>query len=191
METSMDQVTEAVSPIKLAHLVFKTRDKARMMDWYSQVLVARTVFDSAFIGFLSYDDEHHRVAVIQDATLEGPAPRAVGLHHAAFTYKTLRELLATYGRLRGLGIVHAHATNHGPTTSIYYVDPDGNRVELQIDNFDDLADASAWFDSGEFAENPIGVDFDPEEHLARLARGEDEALIKKRPNIGPRGMPAR
>jgi len=25
--------------------------------------------------------------------------------------------------------------NHRPTTSMYYRDPDGNRVELQIDNF--------------------------------------------------------
>lgn len=187
----MDPITEGVSPAKLAHLVFKTRDKERMMDWYRQVLVARTVFDSAFIGFLSYDDEHHRVAVIQDASLEEPAPRAVGLHHAAFTYNSLDELLATYVRLRSLGIVHGHAINHGPTTSIYYADPDGNRVELQIDNFDNLADASAWFDSGEFAENPIGVDFDPEDHLARLARGESHASIKQRPNIGPRGMPTR
>ncbi len=61
-------------PEKLAHLVFKSRDKKAMMDWYATVLLARTVFDNHFIGFLSFDDEHHRVAVIEIPSLSGPAP---------------------------------------------------------------------------------------------------------------------
>lgn len=181
----------APAPVKLAHLVFKTRDKRRMMDWYATVLAARTVFENAFIGFLTYDDEHHRVAVIEDATLQAPEPRAPGLHHAAFTYADLPALLQTWQRLREAGIAHAHAINHGPTTSIYYADPDGNRVELQVDNFADAAEAAAWFDSGEFAENPIGVDFEPETLSARLAAGESLAALMRRPRIGPRGLPAR
>jgi hypothetical protein len=28
-----------------------------------------------------------------------------------------------------------YSINHGPTTSLYYTDPDGNRVELLVDNF--------------------------------------------------------
>lgn len=179
------------SPVKLAHLVLKTRDKRRLMDWYATVLAARNVFENGFIGFLTYDDEHHRVAVIEDATLEPPAPRACGLHHAAFTYADLPSLLANWRRLRDAGIAHAHAVNHGPTTSIYYADPDGNRVELQVDNFADAAEAAAWFDSGEFAENPIGVDFEPEDLCARMAAGESLASLVRRPRIGPRGLPQR
>lgn len=181
----------AHAPVKLAHLVFKTRDKRRLMDWYATVLAARNVFENHFIGFLTYDDEHHRVAVIEDPSLTAPEPRACGLHHAAFTYADLPSLLQTYRRLRDAGIAPAHAINHGPTTSIYYADPDGNRVELQVDNFTDAAEAAAWFDSGEFAENPIGVDFDPEDLCARLAAGEALASLTRRPNIGPRGLPAR
>lgn len=77
--------------------------------------------------------------------------------------------------------------NHGPTTSIYYQDPDGNNIETQVDNLP-VDEATALMGSEEFAQNPIGVDFDPEELIEKLKRGEDETKIKKRPNIGPRGL---
>lgn len=76
--------------------------------------------------------------------------------------------------------------NHGPTTSIYYQDPGGNQLETQVDNFDTVEDVSAMMASAEYAENPIGVDFDPMETIRKLRDGEDEAILKKRANIGPR-----
>lgn len=171
--------------------MFKTRDKSRLLRWYRDILNARIVFDSAFIGFLTYDDEHHRVAVIEDAGLCDATPSAVGLHHTAFTYHSLRELLGTYVRLRDMAILPAHSINHGPTTSIYYVDPDGNRVELQVDNFDSVAEGATWFESPAFRENPIGADFEPEDLLRRLQAGESEVSLKLRPDVGPRGIPQR
>lgn len=44
----------------------------------------------------------------------------------------------------------------------------------------------AFIESASFAENPIGVDFDPEEFVKRVRSGEDEKVIKKRPDIGKR-----
>ena len=41
----------------------------------------------------------------------------------------------------------------------------------------------------EFAENPIGTDFDPEDYIRRIKAGEDEGLLKKRVEIGARGLP--
>ena len=43
--------------------------------------------------------------------------------------------LYTYARLKGDGIEPYWCINHGPTTSLYYKDPDGNQIELQVDNF--------------------------------------------------------
>ena len=40
-----------------------------------------------------------------------------------------------------------------------------------------------------FADNPIGVDFDPEEFITRLQNGEKEEVLMKRPQSGPRGLP--
>lgn len=57
--------------------------------------------------------------------------------------------------------------NHGPTTSLYYLDPEGVKVELQVDNFESAGELDAWFRAGDFATNPIGVEFDPEVLLAQ------------------------
>lgn len=73
--------------------------------------------------------------------------------------------------------------------SIYYEDPDGNQIETQVDSFEDPEEATKFMASEEFAENPIGVDFDPEELIRRLQAGESEESLKKREKIGPRGLP--
>ena len=44
--------------------------------------------------------------------------------------------------------------------------------------------------SKEFAENHIGADFDPEELIDRVKNGEDEKTLKRRVEVGPRGLPA-
>jgi hypothetical protein len=81
------------------------------------------------------------------------------------------------------------SVNHGVTTSIYYADPDGNQLETQVDSFETVEEANAYMASKDYAENPIGVDFDPEDLIKRLQSGEDKVSILKRPNIGPRGIP--
>jgi hypothetical protein len=71
---------------------------------------------------------------------------------------------------------------------MYFADPDGNQVELQVDNYDTVKEAGDFFYSPAFAMNPIGVDFKPDELAARFYSGEDEAALKKRPDSGPRGL---
>jgi hypothetical protein len=55
---------------------------------------------------------------------------------------------------------------------MYYCDPDTNQVELQIDNFATSAELDVYFKSRAFAENPIGVTYDPEELCRRYEAGE-------------------
>src|SRR5437870_844365 len=86
------------------------------------------------IASLTYDDEHPRVAVINPPGSPASDPAAAGVHHITYTCAGLGELLATYRRLKASGIEPARCINHGPTTSMYYRDPDPLRVELQIDN---------------------------------------------------------
>jgi len=83
------------------------------------------------------------------------------MHHPAFEYGNFNDLPDTYSRLRELGIKPHMSLDHGTTTSFYYVDPNGNSVELQYDNFDDWNKSSEWMrTSREFAGNPIGVPVD-------------------------------
>lgn len=160
------------SPAKLAHVVFKTGQLSAMLDWYCEVLEGRVAFANEGIAFMSYDAEHHRVAFIATGSDVRPTAGHTGLHHVAFTYATLSDLLATYTRLRGSGISPFWCVNHGPTTSMYFADPDGNQVELQIDNFPTNEELEKWFASGAFAQNPIGTSFDPEDLLGRFEAGE-------------------
>lgn len=168
------------APAKLAHVVLRTGRIDEMVEWYCTVLEAHAVFRNDFLAFVTYDDEHHRLAFVNNGATEAPSPRASGLEHIAFTYATLDDLLGTYTRLRGLGIAPAWCVNHGPTTSMYFADPDGNQVECQIDNFETAEDLRAWFRTGVFAKNPIGVEYDPEVLVARRAAGDSiEELVKQ------------
>lgn len=181
-------IATAPVPAKLAHVVLRTSQFEKMQDWYLKVLAARTVYADNGLAFLSYDEEHHRVALLKAPDLKPQAEGAAGVHHVAFTYATLGDLVVTFERLRGLDIVPVYCTNHGPTTSLYYQDPDSNQIELQVDNFDTIEEATQFFYSPDFAENPIGVDFDPAELARRFHAGEADAAIKRRPSIGQRGL---
>ncbi|MGH7053798.1 MAG: hypothetical protein ACREFA_08265, partial [Stellaceae bacterium] len=63
-------------------------------------------------------------------------------------------------------------TNHGVTTSMYYLDPDGNQVELLLDNFAVAAEGNAYMRGRSRADkHPTGIPFDPDELVARVRHG--------------------
>jgi catechol 2,3-dioxygenase-like lactoylglutathione lyase family enzyme len=155
--------TAPVSPAKFAHFVLRTGQIDRMVEWYQAVLNARIVFRNEMLCFLSYDDEHHRLALINIPGSPPRDPNGTGTDHVAYSYNNLGELLATYCRLKEHGIVPHWPINHGVTTSMYYRDPDNNRVELQIDNFPTVEELQGYFESSAFAANPVGVTYDPEQ----------------------------
>jgi catechol-2,3-dioxygenase len=167
------------SPIRISHIVLQTNDPKALQEWYCTVLGGEMVHDAGFISFMSYDDEHHRVAFITPGELEKREPaengiragRETGLHHVAFTLADLGDLLETYARLKEKGIRPFWCIDHGVTTSMYFRDPDNNQVELQIDNFAAARDGQAYMKSEAFAENPVGTEYDPDELLARHRAG--------------------
>jgi catechol-2,3-dioxygenase len=169
------------SPAKLAHVVLRTGQLKAMLDWYVLVLDGRVVHQGEYLAFMTYDEEHHRVAFAATGASQRPDDKHTGLHHVAFTYRILADLIGTYKRLKALGIGPITTINHGPTMSMYYADPDGNNVELQVDNFDTPEGAQEFLESDAFAKNPIGVLFDPDEMAARFEAGEPVAELVKRP----------
>jgi catechol-2,3-dioxygenase len=155
--------TEAISPAKFAHFVLRTGQIDKMAAWYQTVLNARIVFRDERLCFLSYDDEHHRLALIGIPGAGVRDPNSTGTDHVAYSYNDLGELLSTYRRLKARGITPHWPINHGVTTSMYYRDPDNNRVELQVDNFPTVEELQGYFQSAAFAANPVGVTYDPEQ----------------------------
>lgn len=183
----LDPTRGPIAPVQLAHVVRRTSRFAEMLAWYQTFLAAKIVHADAMLAFLTYDHEHHRIAIANLPGLEDQPLMAAGTDHIAFTHADLGDLLNTYVRLKQEGIEPYWCVNHGPTTSMYFKDPDGNRIELQVDNFATAEEANAWMRSGDFAQNPIGVVFDPEALLERYRSGEPLESLRVRPPL-PEGV---
>lgn len=164
------------SPVKFAHIVLKTAKYSEMLAWWTDFLEADVRHGNDFISFLSYDDEHHRLAIANLPHLTPKDRNAAGVEHFAFTYASLDDLFAHYERLKAKGVMPYWMINHGMNFSAYYRDPDGNQVEAQIDCMS-VDESISFMASDTFAANPIGIDVDFEKLIARRRAGEDVATL--------------
>jgi catechol 2,3-dioxygenase-like lactoylglutathione lyase family enzyme len=180
----------SIRPIKLAHIVVRTSRLQAMRDFYAKILGATRVGGTDMSASLSFDLEHHRMAFIAvPEPAAAPTTNATrpfgdmlsgaeidfgaegfdltpGIEHIAFTYANFGELLAHYLRLKREGVIPCFCVNHGLTTSLYYRDPDGNKVELQVDNLT-MEQADEFMQSRACRQNPVGIPFDPDD-LVRM-----------------------
>lgn len=165
------------SPAYFAHIVLYTKKFQEMVDWYCHFLGAKVMGASGGLAFVTYDDEHHRIAIIEMPDYKDREPNTVGMAHFAYNYASLDDLIHQYERLKASGVMPVRTINHGPTTSMYYRDPEQNAVEIQVDNFPTVDALNEWFATGEFNRNPIGVAFDFEEIVERHQAGEPEGSL--------------
>jgi catechol-2,3-dioxygenase len=163
-------------PVKFAHIVLKTRNYEEMVAWWCDFLEASVRHGNDMLSFLSYDDEHHRMAIARLPNLEDRNPKSVGVEHFAFTYADLDALLGQFERMQAKGVHPYWMIHHGITLSAYYRDPDGNQVETQVDVMS-MDEADAFMHGPRFAENPIGKKVDFEALLARYRGGEAASSI--------------
>jgi catechol-2,3-dioxygenase len=179
---------------EFAHVVYMTRRYDEMLEWYRNVFEAEIVHRDPALAFLTYDDEHHRFAFANLDLLkpDGASPDdrgQIGVNHVAYTYANVADLLDTYDRLKQAGITPYWPVHHGTTLSLYYTDPDGNRMEFHVD-CGTVEEATALMSTEAFAANPVGVTFDPDLLLARLRDGEDDETLLIQPAGLPSGIPA-
>jgi catechol-2,3-dioxygenase len=163
------------SPTKLAHVVYMTRRYDEMISWYQKVFEAKVQYQNPALAFLTYDDEHHRFAFANMSVFSpnGSDEKSsnIGVNHVGYTYAHLGDLLETYDRLKQLGITPYWRVHHGLTLSVYYRDPDGNRMEFQVDCCANANEAHAFMHSEAFAANPVGVEIDPDSLLTQYRTG--------------------
>ncbi len=172
--------SKAPSNPVLHHVNLKTTRLQEMIDWYGLVIGTRVIHQFVGGAWLRNDAANHRLALLtMPAVSEDPHKlEHAGLHHTAYEHPSMDELLDNYARLREQGIVPHACLDHGMTMSFYYVDPDGNSVELQCDDFGDWSQSKAiMLESAEFTANPIGVTVDPEALLAARDAGATPADI--------------
>lgn len=182
-----------VRPVKFAHVVYMTRRYDEMIAWYRDVFEAEVVYENPAFAFLTYDDEHHRFAFANlDLLKPGGSSRddrgEIGVNHVAYTYGSVGDLLDTYKRLKKAGIHPYWPVHHGTTLSLYYADPDGNRMEFQVD-CGTVVEATALMRTPAFADNPVGVSYDPDALLARFEGGEPEDSLLAMPAGPPSSIP--
>lgn len=165
-----------IRPQKFVHVVYRTRRFEQMLNWYKVVFDAKVQYQSPALAFLTYDDEHHRFAFANLAVLEPGGTQTdkqglIGVDHLAYTYASLDDLLENYVQLKSKEITPYWCVHHGITVSMYYADPDGNQMEFQVDSYATNEEANAFMAGPGFGANPIGVEYDPEELIARKKAG--------------------
>jgi catechol 2,3-dioxygenase-like lactoylglutathione lyase family enzyme len=187
--TNLSSKTDNIlSPKALCHVVLRTspQNYKKMIDFWVSFL-GGIVYPFEKISFIRYDEEHHRIGILNDSDVaQGRSAQSAGLEHIAFGYESLNDLALAYKQRKNQGFIPTWCVNHGPATSMYYTDPDGNHIECQVDNFDTVEDAVKFMDGKHFQENPIGVDFDPEVFVKRVESGESDRTTKEYIPQGPR-----
>jgi catechol-2,3-dioxygenase len=170
-----------VATPKFAHVVLQTSQPERMRNWYCALLDGHVVYEGHGLSFVTFDEEHHRIAFLAPPVpLQPKSPAAAGMHHVAYTFACLDDLLDRYTELKEQGIEPHVPIQHGVTTSLYYRDPDGNFVEMQVDNFATPHEATAYMKGPEYDADPVGVSFDPERMLAarHAGTGQDQLCTR-------------
>ena len=121
---------------KVGHVVLNVKDVAASVEFYTDVLgmeVMRLRGDNA--AFLSFGAQHHDIALFKAP--EGAEMGQLGLNHIAFQIDGGEtELRQLYGRIVQRGTKVDFTTDHGMTRSVYFFDPDGNRLEIFCETMD-------------------------------------------------------
>lgn len=124
----------------LGHVVLKVTDRDRAERFYGGLLglplCARYDEHGYKMAFFTLGN-HHDFAVMEVSGEGGSASQtAVGLDHVAFNIgTTMEELREAKAALDAAGIA-MHPVDHEVTRSLYFVDPDGNGIELYVDTSD-------------------------------------------------------
>jgi catechol 2,3-dioxygenase-like lactoylglutathione lyase family enzyme len=175
-----------MSGIRLSEVVLRTTDYDRLCDFYSLLLDQPRSVEMAppksadpdeptricFFNFYFDYPYTERIAIFECADV-GAGTSSHGLHHFQLRVRNLDALLDLYSRLKAAGQQPLETANHGPGTSIYYLDPDRNKIELSSLNFSSQREMQDFMATPEFKSNPNGFPLDPERLLEGQKIGRD------------------
>ena len=157
---------------QLAHVGYTVRDLDTMVAFYKRVfgLVVTDMGVSSRPGaptmaFLSRNpQEHHQIALATGRGADAPTT----VNQVSFRVADLEDLRTWHRRLVELNIDAIDARNHGNAWSLYFLDPEGNRLEVYT--------PTDWYVS-----QPFGEVFDPAKSVAEL-RAETAAMVARDPS---------
>ena len=123
---------------ELGHVVLYVRDMQRSIDFYSNVvgLSVRGRIFGARAAMLSGGRTHHELLLIEMGEAPGPLQgRRLGLYHIGWKIgDSLEALRRKRDELEKLGWAIDGMSDHTVSQSLYLRDPDGNEIELYVDD---------------------------------------------------------
>jgi catechol 2,3-dioxygenase len=168
----------------LHHVNLKTTRLQEMIDWYGAVLGMEVVHVDDGGAWLSNDAANHRIALLSTpALVDDPDKLAhAGMHHMAYEYASLDDLFAAFEHVtQEVGSEPHMCLDHGMTLSFYFVDPDGNSLELQADWWGDWSKSKEFMRSSpEFEADSIGPFVDPRKIIAAWRAGATPQELRAR-----------
>lgn len=122
----------------IGHVVLKVRDLKRSVPFYKDVLGLKEVaqFPERRMVFFIIDDNHHDIALVETDTAAPDAPESSpGLAHLALKVgDSLDELREAKKWLAEHDVSVEWEADHSVSQSLYFRDPDGNQLEVFVDN---------------------------------------------------------
>ena len=123
----------------LGHIVFYVKDLETSLLFYRDILGLKEV-GSAKLSFkaaaLTSGRTHHELLLIEVG--DGPRPSSGarrGFYHAGFKVgDSIEELKKVLAELKSAGVSIKGMSDHTVSKSIYTLDPDGNEIELYVDD---------------------------------------------------------
>ena len=190
-------LTEGLETLRISEIVLKTSRFEAVRNWYVDALGVKPFYENKpeIVGgkdgeFLRASDVRlcfirihmdypytQILGIFEVPALERNEPQDPGLHHMQFRHSSLSALIDRYDRFTEAGWEPHRTANHGPSTSFYYHDPDGNNVEFSGPNYETEEEYLGYMSSEAFRNNPSGIEIDVEEYVTRFKSGVPQSEL--------------
>ena len=157
---------------RLSHVGLYVTDVPKMTDFYTKVLgfVVSDGAEDGRITFLSRNpSDHHQVVLVRGRSVEQHETPMV--QQVSFNVGTLANVQRAYRKVTEAGCDGIRPTSHGNAWSVYFSDPEGNRIEMFCD--------TPWY-----VPQPLGFEIDLDKSEDELY-SETEAICRAKPVFKP------
>lgn len=133
MSTTSEPSTHSVSrppSLQMSHYEIRVAELAPMLTFYTETLgfvITDQGAGADGLVFLSRSAQEHHQIVLNPSIQNGDTQR---LDHVAFRVQSLEDL-RTYQAM--LADIEHETVTHGTTWSLYFFDPESNRLEIFVD----------------------------------------------------------
>jgi catechol-2,3-dioxygenase len=119
-----------MSGARLSHVGLYVKDMAKMVDFYTRVLGFMVTDADKELTFLSRDPiDHHQLVLVAG---RDPSVKQT-VNQVSFNLSSLEEVQEIFGRIANSEAYELRPVTHGIAWSIYFRDPEGNRLEMFTD----------------------------------------------------------